>query len=442
MAAGGYDVRTSQREGGGTWLSAVRRRTCPRCSADIDHDESFVPWCAECDWNVEPPSRGERRPSVGGRLGIRLGQAAAERLARELSGVDQLRPPPIRLSLIAALAIAGLVLAISVGLALLGLRLVVAGGGFWPIVGIVLLVVAVVGHPRLAPRPSGVLARESAPELYRLVDELSSRVQAPRVTSIAVNGDWNAASLRYGLRQRHALVLGLPLWRSLAADERVALVTHEIAHGVNGDTSRITPVAVAQGTLLYWAYVLEPDQLFPTESFGVAALLALPINLVLLGLSAAMILLAMVLAVLTRHDGQRAEYYADALAASVAGSDATVRVLDRLLDAGAWDRAVSTTAIARRPFGLWAELDRQRERTPASELERLRRAARRRGTRLGDGHPPLPLRIELLRSRPTVEPTFAIDDVRMAAIDAELEPLAEPLARATLEAYREALGAG
>ena len=422
-------------------MSAVRRRTCPRCSADIDHDEAFVPWCAECDWNVEPPRRDERRPDVGGRLAIRLGQAAGERLARELSGVDQLRPPPIRLSLIAALGIAGLVLAISVGLALLGLRLVVAGG-FWPIVGIVLLVVAVVGHPRLAPRPSGVLARESAPELYRLVDELSSRVQAPRVATIAVDGDWNAASLRYGLRQRHALVLGLPLWRSLAADERVALVAHEIAHGVNGDTSRITPVAVAQGTLLYWAYVLEPDQLFPTESFGVAALLALPINVVLLALSAAMILVAMVLAVLTRRDGQRAEYYADALAASVAGSDAMVRVLERLLDAGAWERAVSTTAIARRSSGLWVELDQQRERTPASELERLRRAARRRGTRLGDSHPPLPLRIELLRSRPTVEPTFAIDDTRMAAIDAELEPLAEPLARATLEAYREALGAG
>ncbi|NED82958.1 M48 family metalloprotease, partial [Streptomyces sp. SID11233] len=56
------------------------------------------------------------------------------------------------------------------------------------------------------------------------------------VDLIAIDGEVNASAMRYGVRGRMLLTLGLPLWESLGPEQRLALLGHELAHHAHGDT--------------------------------------------------------------------------------------------------------------------------------------------------------------------------------------------------------------
>ncbi|WP_328822533.1 M48 family metalloprotease [Micromonospora rubida] len=64
-----------------------------------------------------------------------------------------------------------------------------------------------------------------------------------------MDGALNAYATAVGPRRRRVLCLGLPLWGSLPAQERVALLGHELGHFVNGDPRRslLTPAFTMLG---------------------------------------------------------------------------------------------------------------------------------------------------------------------------------------------------
>jgi Zn-dependent protease with chaperone function len=84
--------------------------------------------------------------------------------------------------------------------------------------------------------------RADFPELFRLIDELSDRLKAPKIHHIVINYDHNAAIYQtphLGWQEWHHnyLVLGLPLLQSLSPEQFKATLAHELGHLANNDSS-------------------------------------------------------------------------------------------------------------------------------------------------------------------------------------------------------------
>ena len=102
-------------------------------------------------------------------------------------------------------------------------------------IGVLIFVVARALYVKFEP-PDGVpLSRRQAPDLFRMVDEVRQRIQGPRVHEIRLDGETNASVVQVprlgGLfGSRNYLVLGLPFFGALNADEFRAVVAHELGH--------------------------------------------------------------------------------------------------------------------------------------------------------------------------------------------------------------------
>ncbi|TAG95273.1 MAG: peptidase [Oscillatoriales cyanobacterium] len=91
--------------------------------------------------------------------------------------------------------------------------------------------------------PEGLkLYRDQVPLLFALVDELTTKLQAPRFHNILLNREFNAAVVqipRLGIFgwQENYLLLGLPLMQSLSVEQLKAVLAHELGH-LSGNHSR------------------------------------------------------------------------------------------------------------------------------------------------------------------------------------------------------------
>jgi hypothetical protein len=419
-------------------MDAVVRPTseqvCPRCGASIVHDRAFTPWCAACDWNVDAGFRPREKPSRMARIYSSLGRRFGESLFQQVRATPVTRPR-FTVSRAAADAIAVVVIAVGIGMAAAGVWMVVFSGMlFVAAMGAVVLFAVFVGRPRFAERPERTVTRADAPTLYELADRIAEALRAPRVHTLGIDGEWNAVTYRYGLRQRTAIDIGLPFWDSIDEGQRVFVLAHEVAHSVNGDSSRGVLFSVAIQTLETWMYVLEPDDLTGGDR-GLAGIATIPINVVLYGLTIGLGLVGEALFLLSFRAGQRAEFYADALAASAAGSESAISGLDRLQLDSAYKRAVAGVATGNRATDLFQELSEQLRITPASELERLRRGERLLGTSLDTRHPPTYQRIEILEGQPSRPASAILTPDQSRRIDAELARFRDDIAKETVEEY-------
>ncbi|WP_299491556.1 M48 family metallopeptidase [Acaryochloris sp. IP29b_bin.137] len=93
------------------------------------------------------------------------------------------------------------------------------------------------------PKPDGVtLNRQQVPQLFALVDQLTQKLQAPRLHNILLTAEFNAAVVqvpRLGILgwQENYLLLGLPLLQSLSLEQFQAVLAHEFGH-LSGNPSR------------------------------------------------------------------------------------------------------------------------------------------------------------------------------------------------------------
>ena len=150
----------------------------------------------------------------------------------------------MRVGLLAALGYAYVLLVLAVVAALLYMLawLAFLGGRFNTLVlkvGWVLLMLAWVVLRALwvkMPAPQGIpLARAQAPKLFELADELTAKLEAPRVHVLQVDGEFNASLAQvprlgpFGWH-RNYLTLGLPLMQALTPEQFRAVLAHELGH--------------------------------------------------------------------------------------------------------------------------------------------------------------------------------------------------------------------
>ncbi len=409
---------------------------CGGCGRAVEVDPGYTPWCAACGWNLKP-ARPRAPDGAVGRIRVQLGRRLGRGLYEQLRRQTVERPVP-GLATVAAVALAAAVYALTLFFAWLGIVTLtnLRGANFFGVLfGVLLLGLAWVMRPRLPALEDPVLRRHELPRLFALLERVARAVRAGPVHGVVITPEYNAGYSTAGWRRQRILFLGLPLFLALERQERVALLGHELGHSVNGDAGRKSFVvaAVTSGAQLF--EVLEPDDLMPSEE-GIVGLFKLPFRVVQLGMARAVLALLYAILLLLFRDGQRAEYYADALAARLAGRRAALALMERL---HAGESVSRMTWLGETPDPIDAIVRKVRS-MPAREIERIRRVERLEGSALDDSHPPTLYRIELLQSRPDRPPAVVLSDGESAAIDAELERFREPIGRRLVDEYLAAVG--
>lgn len=90
-------------------------------------------------------------------------------------------------------------------------------------------------------KPAGVpLTRAQVPQLFAMLDELSTALKAPKLHTVILNAELNAAVMqrpKFGIIGWHTnyLLLGLPLMQILSPEQFKAVLAHELAHLCGGD---------------------------------------------------------------------------------------------------------------------------------------------------------------------------------------------------------------
>lgn len=430
--AAGAPARTPDRPG-------LQESTCPECGLVTAADPRFVVWCAGCGWNTDPLPPDLPRGRLQGhrrRITARYGEQLYAELARNGAGA-----PRLDASGIVAHVLAWAVHLSTVAVAAVGVLLITTGSVFalQVLLGAVLLLVVVSLRPRLGrlPKDAVTLDRAAAPALYSLLDRVAAVTGTRPVDVVALDAAVNASVTEYGLRRRRLLVLGLPLWHMLSPQQRVAVLGHEFGHYANGDQRRGLVVGTALSTLGTWHHVLRPSRQRRSVVQIVTDLIMIPPWLFVLGL-------LYLLDHFTLRASQRAEYQADLNGARVGSGAAAAEFFDELLLAETVRRELHRQAVLARTrnrgsdpqavaAGLWPRLADHARNIPPHERQRLLRVAELRGQSTDSTHPPTHLRRALLLDTAGGLPaSVTLDGDDAAAIDAELAPAGQQVARRTL----------
>jgi Zn-dependent protease with chaperone function len=327
-----------------------------------------------------------------------------------------------------------------VALLLLDAVLSIAAAGVWLVLddfprftiipGPVLLAVAVYLRPRLGKLHPDLtrLDRQAAPALFDLVDRVSAAIGATTPDVIAVDGDFNAYTATVGVRRRRVLCLGLPLWSVLDAQERVALIGHEIAHFVSGDQRRGLLTQVAVRTVGEAAVLAAPGR--HTRGGGIIELIGDALaTMVQWVVSRFLFGIHLLILWVSQRDWQRAEYLADQLAARAAGSAAVARLCDVLVLHDSMDMVIRREARAHRGPAAWRAAGDQVRRDAGTSIGIRRQLTQRDEVSLFASHPPAGLRVKMLEQRPALPAVVVLTEQQIERIDRDLDRAAERIRR-------------
>jgi Zn-dependent protease with chaperone function len=209
---------------------------------------------------------------------------------------------------------------------------------------------------------------------------------------------------------------------------------------VNGDPLRGFILGGARAALGEWYATLQTRRVIRQYSNVAAAELIAEKLMQLLSMIPWSV--AVVLTQLSWRDSQRAEYYADELAASVAGNEATARALEKGRLSGTL-RLAAQQAVHRRDSGdagdLLLGIRAKVDAMPPRERERLHRIELLPGGVADTTHPLTAYRIEFVRSLPERSPLVTCTAERSDVIDAELAPFRPEVERVLKEGYRASI---
>jgi Zn-dependent protease with chaperone function len=420
----------------------IATQTCPQCGEPLLTSPNFAAWCSACEWNLGQPAE-ERKGIFRSRID-KWSARQVENLFRQVSG-SRVKRPGWGLARVVSYTIAGCVDLLCPALLAVGAWLLVTMPN---VVTVMLAILAFLLGLELRPRLGSwrkqrdVKYRKDAPELFGLLDQIAAGVGAKRVHGLIVNASWNASYQAVGWRRRRVVTLGLPLWDALSPDQRVAVLGHEFAHGVNGDARHGAIVGASLGTLVRLQSMLRPGRrtLGGTRRATVSEMVALSEMVARIMQALLCSIVGGVLNVqylVSRRASQRAEYLADALAARVASPTSTADMLDILLTGdGTYSFVVERRRFTNRDTDFWTQLRSALADIPEGEKERRRRRGARERLRLTDTHPPVHLRVKVLRGLPAGEPLVSVSAAQADKIRAELEPDYARVARVIDDAAR------
>ncbi|RKP51684.1 hypothetical protein D7Z26_18120 [Cohnella endophytica] len=412
--------------------------TCPECNASIPVIQGFVTWCSSCNWNLKPDQTGEPK-NLFEKIYISAGRKTGDRLLQSMIR-NGTKIPKFSISRILAICAASIVHLISLGLFAFGCFLIIRhpSSVVMLIYAAFFLTLAWVTRPRMNKLPSKPLSREQYPVTYQIFDEITSVLHSDKIDYILINSDYNAFYTEVGLKQRKAISLGLPLLSILDKQETVALVSHEIAHGINGDINRHSFLSTAIHTLATWHALIKPERYFNTRDHSIVIAIGMFFANLLLGtLALLMYVILFAICHLNWRDSQRAEYMADACAAEVAGSEAKLSLLKKLYSGNKTFEFSVLKVINNKTLGpLLQEFRRRFKSIPDREIERLDRLRTLTDSRLDATHPVTAHRIAFIRSLDAGQPLYQLSEEKYEQFINELSSLSTKIETEIMDNYK------
>lgn len=410
------------------------QRFCPECNAPLVSEYGRLPWCEQCEWNLSTP---DVHPLLSrtGRWRARFAHNLAYDLTRNLFAgmLGRSAERPTRgAGFFVLVLISALVMAIFLGSVGLGVLLVVEGNWLIKILGALLICFALVfrptfGSPRKVLQEADELTEQEAPNLFRLVQRVAETIGAPMPHTIALECRYNASAGIIGLRRRRIMVLGLPMLAVLRPQERVALIGHELGHYINRDSRRgvaTQPALTAFGTA---SCLLDPrglGSLTAGTSGGFGGLVVSAGRLLLTPFlyvaSQLLWLCHLGINMIGARVAQRAEYFADDLAARAGGSQAAASMMDIFVDTVGITTIIGARSRNQERASGWREGVEKSRSGNAARINRLRQLTIRTESEIFASHPPAGLRHRLIQSAPYRTAGVALTLAESAAIDAEL----------------------
>lgn len=405
--------------------------------------KDFRAWCSHCYWNILPHIPEVKEGFLARRyddFGKKHGRSLYKSLAE--APEDALRPR-LNVSKVCATAVALCIYLISLLMAVFGVFLI---SWDWPnlvtiIAGAAFLGIFWMVRPRLSEMPTGGVSEQEFPALFQLVNRICDHIGIPHVSTIIVDEDFNAGFAQFGWRRESVMWIGLPLWTILTPGERVAILSHEASHGANGDPTRSLIVQGALNTLEGWLYFLRPNYdyraaEYTDTSFGevLAYYLMWIFSFLVEGVMH-------ILRLLVWRDSQIAEYLADYLATTVAGTGPMIRGLKKLAYWQFFEHVKQTSVFSRSQSGREL-MDRFGDfiaALPEHEVERLRLINKMKWSRLDSTHPPTAYRIEFLKNHIQGKRKILLTPEERKALDKEMESLKEAIGKKLINqilAYR------
>ncbi len=354
------------------------------------------------------------------KLNQRLGETVRDRVVRDAAEGRFAGPNRIRT---ATRAIAALVVLTPYLVGAAGIALVVMGfpNIFALVVGGVVLAAALYLRPRAHRNTHPTLRRDAAPVLFGLLDAISERLEAPRIDGVHVFGSFNAYMAEFGAEDR-VVGIGAPLWLAMTPPERLAILAHEVAHLANDDPARGKIIGAATDTISRWFELFTPPAFITHENVHVimddrgieGRMVSGIFGWVMGGI-------ALAYERLIYAESQRAEYFADLLAARVAGAAAMQSSLKKIILAPLGDKALAhlhydgktkVAAFEAMARGVVAPSE-------ADAREHYDEAVRSLHT-VDSSHPPTRFRLEVVGAAGAASGSLDAEGLDWAAIDREL----------------------
>jgi Zn-dependent protease with chaperone function len=391
-----------------------RSELCPVCGAEMPVDPGYTTWCDKCGWNIDPQAPKVRKTlydRIQDKIGIMLTDRFITVLKEEAAGRKK-----FFISRVLAFLVATVTYSICIFFIYTSIRNVLR---IQPFFTVMLFLFGIVCLPRFDRIKRSTIVHGSFPELFGVVEKVSAALDSKIVDEILLYEDFNAfytkafVKDKFGLK--NVLGIGLPLLGILEPMERIALLSHEMAHKVNGDFSRGFYIGTALKTLNTWYEFISPksDNLDIGLTLLSRTIFFIPRIIVFILLTT--------LNLLVWREHQMAEYYADKLAAGVSGADAMVSMLRKINLANAFYAAVSRTLRYNYINDIFTEFRSSVKNIPQHELERLERLDKIRLSSINHTHPPTQYRIEYIKSLNLDSPSVVFDKEMSDKLDAELK---------------------
>ena len=291
-------------------------------------------------------------------------------------------------------------------------------------------------RPRKPQLPVGAVGRDSLPETFALLDAISAQLDAPKVSKVVIDNQFNA----YAAEVRNTPIVGIGalLWLASDRPQRLAVLGHELGHLAHRDTRRIALPDRALMVLNAWQNLLDMDHyvdahtgVLERESNGIFA------DLVSAALRGIVDTLTWAILKLSFAESQKAAYLADASGLRVAGRQASLTALDLLvrIEASGALRSGILPRQGEAGFDFLSRLAATVDQLPPDQAARALAAHSAEKLSLDTTHPPTAYRQAFINGLPEalLEPPLEI--ANWAAFEVELKAHFEKIGRREIAAF-------
>lgn len=382
---------------------------CPVCGQNIPENPGYITWCDNCSWNINP-NNNELYNDIRYKIYKFLGKMLSLKLFNSIKSND-LTKKYFSLTRVITILFAILIYSFS-----LGLLISVFGGGLFLIIrgtflnkfpsdyafvffGLLCLAITYFIVPKFKKHEANYVKREEYKTLFQLIDKISNCMGTKKIDEVCINEEFNASFYKTFFKGKRILTIGLPMFVILSSEEKVALLSHEIAHSANMDITRGRFIGGAYNLLIKWYRVLRPNRGIGELGFSIliGPFLICIINPIRWILSKIVLGIWYIYAILLWRDNQRSEYLADYLASEVAGNEAMSSLLHKFhYGESFWSlmRKIHKYGYSK---DLLSEYKKKTMFIPERELHRIERLDTEFLNSVDATHPPTKYRINLMK---------------------------------------------